>query len=231
METLEQPLIIKKKKVRKNYVSLTSWLEKMRLAFANAMLSSIFPTLETVGYTEARLLELRQKVSDLEQYIGEHQTAHANKRGETDQSKKDMKAINTVYSKHRAMAKLIFAENALACSVLNLHVAKKKDYSNWFQDVSNFYAQLALNTDLAAEAERVSITKAVVETQRQQLALLQEQKNKQRRAAAEAKQTLERRNKAFDQLYPLYSEYIKYAKILMPNDQALEAIGIKVKSR
>jgi hypothetical protein len=195
------------------------------------MLPSIFPALETVGYTEARLLELRQKVSALERYSSEHQTAHAHKIAETDQSKKDVKAINTVYSKHRALAKLIFAENALASSVLNLHVAQKKDYSNWFQDVSNFYAQLALNPELAAEAERVSIAKAVVETLRQQLVLLQEQKNKQRRAAAEAKQTLEKRNKAFDQLYPLYSEYIKYAKILLPNNQALEAIGIKVKSR
>jgi hypothetical protein len=231
METLDQIDIVKKKTARKNYVSLASWLEKMRLAFANAMLPSIFPTLETVGYTEARLLELRQKVVDLERYISEHQTAHASKRGETDQSKKDMKAINVVYSKHRAMAKLIFAENALASSVLKLNVAKRKDYSHWFQDVSNFYAQLALNTELASTAESISITQAVVETQRQQLDLLQEQKNKQRRAAAEAKQTLERRNKAFDQLYPLYSEYIKYAKILLPNNQSLEAIGIKVKSR
>jgi len=231
METLDQIDIVKKKTARKNYISLASWLEKMRLTFANAMLPSIFPTLETVGYTEARLLELRQKVADMERYIGEHQTAHAHKRGETDQSKKDMKAINTLYSKHRAMAKLIFAENALASSVLKLNVAKRKDYSHWFQDVSNFYAQLALNTELASIAESISITQAVVETQRQQLDLLQEQKNKQRRAAAEAKQTLERRNKAFDQLYPLYSEYIKYAKILLPNNQSLEAIGIKVKSR
>ena len=231
METLDQIDIVKKKTARKNYISLASWLEKMRLTFANAMLPSIFPTLETVGYTEARLLELRQKVADMERYIGEHQTAHAHKRGETDQSKKDMKAINTLYSKHRAMAKLIFAENALASSVLKLNVAKRKDYSHWFQDVSNFYAQLALNTELASIAESISITQAVVETQRQQLDLLQEQKNKQRRAAAEAKQTLERRNKAFDQLYPLYSEYIKYAKILLPNNQALEAIGVKVKNR
>ena len=231
METLDQIDIVKKKTARKNYISLASWLEKMKLAFTNAMLPSIFPTLETVGYTEARLLELRQKVADMERYIGEHQTAHAHKRGETDQSKKDMKAINTLYSKHRAMAKLIFAENALASSVLKLNVAKRKDYSHWFQDVSNFYAQLALNTELASIAESISITQAVVETQRQQLDLLQEQKNKQRRAAAEAKQTLERRNKAFDQLYPLYSEYIKYAKILLPNNQSLEAIGIKVKSR
>ena len=231
METLDQIDIVKKKTARKNYISLASWLEKMRLTFANAMLPSIFPTLETVGYTEARLLELRQKVADMERYIGEHQTAHAHKRGETDQSKKDMKAINTLYSKHRAMAKLIFAENVLASSVLKLNVAKRKDYSHWFQDVSNFYAQLALNTELASIAESISITQAVVETQRQQLDLLQEQKNKQRRAAAEAKQTLERRNKAFDQLYPLYSEYIKYAKILLPNNQSLEAIGIKVKSR
>lgn len=231
MENLNKLAVVKKKTIRKNYISLASWLEKMRLAFANAMLPSIFPTLETVGYTEIRLLELRQKVADMERYINEHQTAHAHKMGETDQSKKDMKAINTVYSKHRAMAKLIFAENALACSVLNLHVARKKDYNNWFQDVSSFYAQLALNPQLAVEAERVSITKAVVETQRQQLDLLQEQKNKQRMKSAEAKQTLERRNKAFDQLYPLYSEYIKYAKILLPHNQALEAIGIKVKSR
>lgn len=37
-------------------------------------------------------------------------------------------------------------------------------------------------------------------------------------------------NQTFDELRPLYTEYIKYARILLAGNQLLEALGIKVKS-
>ena len=37
------------------------------------------------------------------------------------------------------------------------------------------------------------------------------------------------RDQTFDELYPLYSEYLQYAKVLMPDNQALEALGVVVR--
>jgi len=39
------------------------------------------------------------------------------------------------------------------------------------------------------------------------------------------------RNQAFGELHPLYTEYIKYACILLVGNQALEALGIVVKRK
>jgi len=41
----------------------------------------------------------------------------------------------------------------------------------------------------------------------------------------------EAHNRAFYELRPLYSEYIKYARILLAGNQALEAIGIVMKRK
>ncbi|MFA5045356.1 MAG: hypothetical protein WC542_05450 [Paludibacter sp.] len=48
---------------------------------------------------------------------------------------------------------------------------------------------------------------------------------------ADTRLATEQRIRAFNQLRPLYAEYIKYARILLAGDQALEAIGIVVKRK
>ena len=50
-----------------------------------------------------------------------------------------------------------------------------------------------------------------------------------RKETADAQKATDARDSAFDALYPKYAEYIKYAKILLPNNQLLEALGIRVR--
>jgi hypothetical protein len=220
-------IVEKKKKIRHNtYKTMDYWIEKMREAFSNAIIPEIYPHLLTVGYDEARLAALRQKVKDLIQLSNEQIGAKATKIAATDTHVKKCKEINLLYSKHRALLKVLMGNDTLASTTLQLNVRKKKDYSNWFQEVHHFYTQLTQNTGLATQAATVGITAGELDTQLQRLGTLQTGNEN-----ARAQLATELRDKAFAELRKEYAQYIKYAKILMPHDQMLEAIGITVRSR
>ena len=205
---------------------MNTWIGKMRLAFGNATLPEIYPYLLTVGYDEAKIADLKQKLANLESLQIAMQTAKADKIAATDNHLKNCTEINFLYSKHRALLKVLMSDDKMASTALQLNVRKKKDFSKWFQEVHNFYGQLTLNPELASKATTVGITASMVEDQLQKLDGLQKLKEN-----AKAQLATEMRNKAFDELRPLYAEYIKYARILLAGNQALEAIGITVKSR
>lgn len=198
----------------------------MKLTFGNATLQTIYPHLLTVGYDEARLDSFKQKLAELLGLCQARTRANAEKIAATEAHVVLCKEINKVYSQHRALLKILLGKDTLASTTLKLNVRKKKDYSNWFQEVHNFYTQLTQSAGLAAQAATVGISADDVEAQLQKIASLQAGNEN-----ARAQLATELRDKAFEELRKEYVQYIKYAKILMPGNQALEAIGITVKSR
>ena len=114
---------------------------------------------------------------------------------------------------------------------MQLDSENPKAIAAWTQLVTNFYAQLSSQYDLRQEAEGVGITSASVMAQIQALAELENLKQSLRKETSEAQAATDARDRAFDALYPKYTEYIKYAKVLLPDNQLLEAIGVKVKAK
>lgn len=229
MENIEPTINTIKKKARKTYLSLDKWIGKMKLAFGNARLVSIFPHLETVGYDDARITVLNNKLTNLIELNQGKVKANADKKAATETHFTYLKELNKEYIKHRSLLKILLGDDKLANTLLKMKGVRKMDYGNWFQDVSNFYAQLAQTPALVASATLVGITETVVLEQKQKMSNLQALKENQRKANANAQLATKLRNNAFDELQPLYSDYIKYAKVLLPNNQVLEAIGIRVK--
>jgi hypothetical protein len=231
MEELNQTSKNTKNTKRYTYQSLNKWIEKMSLAFTNALLPSIYPTLLTVGYDEAKLEALKGKLANLESLDQTQIRARAEQVAATETADKKRKEINVLYLKHRSLLKILLGGNTLASASLKLNGQRKKTYGEWFQDVSSFYAQLTQNSELGAHAASVGISQAVIDSQKQLLAGLQLLKETQRNKTANTRMATEQRNKAFDELRPLYAEYIKYARILLAGNQALEAIGVTVKQK
>ncbi len=118
-----------------------------------------------------------------------------------------------------------------AQSILKLDEAKPKAFGAWQDMVTNFYAQLEAAPELLAKVAAVGLTVEAVTAQKQAMTDLQALKESQRKETAEAQAATDARDRAFDELYPLYSEYIQYAKVLLADRQAIEAIGIKVKAK
>ncbi|MHB9141119.1 MAG: PQLLE family protein [Paludibacter sp.] len=220
-----------KKSKRKTYISLAKWIDKMSLAFDNAILPTIYPYLLTVGYDEAKLGGLRDQLTQLISLDQSQIRARAEQQAATDASRKKRKEINGLYLKHRSLIKILLSENTLASASLKLKGQRKKSYGEWFQDVSSFYTQLTQTPELTAHATSVGISQPVIDSQKQLLVELQTLKETQRKKTADTRLATEQRIRAFNQLRQLYAEYIKYARILLAGDQALEAIGIVVKRK
>ena len=212
------------------HVSIGDSIAKMKLAFDNALWHEIFEPMQTVGYTEEKITGMKGSLTHLESLQQVQIKEYAEQFAETEKFDLKRTEIDELYTRQKALAKILFKGNVHAQTILLLLDAKPKAYSAWVQQITNFYAQLTA-PELIAKATPVGITVVSVAAQKQGLADLQALKDSQRKETAEAQQATETRDAAFDQLYPLYSEYIKYAKIMLAGNQMLEAIGVKVKKK
>ena len=211
------------------YESIEATIAKMKLTFSNALLPEIFAVMVTVGYTTEKIELLKADLAQLEVLCQMQTKEAADKFEETDKFKLKKAEVDSIFSTHRGLLRILFKGNIHALKALRLDESMPRTYSAWFQMVSNFYSQLTDTPDLQTKANTVGVTEAKVAAQRQAIAEVQSLKESQSKESAEAQAATDARDVAFDALYPQYTDYIKYAKILLAGNQVLEAIGVKVK--
>lgn len=231
MGTTENPTTEGTKPQPSNYVSTSEWIAKMRLTFNNATLPEIYGIMQTVGYDEAKINSLKAKLAALENLQHVQTKEYAEQFSETEKFDMKRAEIDIVFTKQRGLLKILLKGNVHAQAILRLDEVKPKAFGAWQDLVTNFYAQLESTPVLLAEVAKVGVSAASIAAQKQLLADLQALKESQRKETAEAQAATDARDRAFDELYPLYSEYIQYAKVLLADNQALEAVGVKVKAK
>ena len=214
---------------KRNYISLNEWIAKMKTAFANAKQPVIFEALQTVGYTESRLNELFDELTELETLCEVQRMEQAEQNAETQRFNEKREVIHGLFLMHRNIAKILFKKDLQAQVALNLNMPVKTAYADWLRLTSNFYAQLSKSEALKTEAAKVGITTAVITTALESLDELTASKDAQKKEIAEAQSATEKRDQAFDSLYEKYTELMSYAKVLLKGNQALEALGVVVK--
>ena len=229
METTQNPSTEVPQPSKQAYESIEATIAKMKLAFNNALLPEIFAVMVTVGYTTEKIELLKADLAQLEVLCQMQTKEAADKFEETDKFKLKKAEVDSIFSTHRGLLRILFKGNIHALKALRLDESMPRTYSAWFQMVSNFYSQLAETPDILTKATAVGVTEAKVAAQRQAIAEVQSLKESQSKESAEAQAATDARDAAFDALYPQYTEYIKYAKILLAGNQVLEAIGVKVK--
>jgi hypothetical protein len=231
MGTTENPTTEATKPQTSNYVSTSEWIAKMKLTFNNAILPEIFEVMQTVGYDETKINSLKAQLADFENLQQVQTKEYAEQFAETDKFEQKRAEIDVVFTKQRGLLKILLKGNVHAQAILRLDELKPKAFGQWQDLVTNFYSQLESSPALLAEAAKVGISAASVTAQKQLLADLQALKESQRKETAEAQAATDVRDRAFDELYAQYSAYIKYAKVLLVDNQALEAVGVKVKAK
>lgn len=220
------------KKTSKNYhETMGESIGKMKLTFDNASLPQIFAVMITVGYTAEKIAALRNELTQLEALYQNQIKEHADE-SEAQQHFSDRRIeVNTVLVRHRNLARILFKADSHARVSLQLDVDIPKAFNDWMQFALSFYAQFAAKPDLQIKAIEIGIDPLVITNQRQAIADVQSLKESLRTEASDAQIATDTRDAAFDVLYPKYTDYIKYAKVLLPNNQLLEAIGVTVKSK
>ena len=231
METTENPTTEATNASKTKYESIDDKIAKMKIAFDNASLPGIVEIMLTVGYTPEKIESLKTRLAQLETLQQVRTKEYADQLAETDKLEIKRAAIDMLFVTHRKLVKILFKGDIQAITALQVDALKPVSFAGWMQMALNFYQQLSSVATFKTKVAGVGITDAVINNQLQELAALQTLKNSQRKETAESQAATDARDKAFDELYPLYSEYIQYAKVLLPDNQALEAIGVKVKAK
>lgn len=204
-------------------------IAKMKITFSNAKQPEIFAQLQTLGYTEEKLNGFLAKVSEVEQLSQNQKKEYAEQYAETKKFNEKRTEIDELYRCHLSLCKILFKGNTQASALLELAGVRKNAYGAWFQQVSNFYAQLLANAEFLEKVNTINIHESDLTAQNTALAALTKLKENQKKETSEAQKATEKRDIAFDELYADYAELVAYAKVLFENDQALEQLGIVVK--
>lgn len=225
--TTETPEV---KTTSKNYhKTMDESISAMKLTFGNALLREIFGVMQTVGYTEEKINSYRAMVTEVERLAQVRIKEYADQTDEQKKFDEKRAQIAKTFITHRSLVRIQLKNDVHARVSLQLEGDVPKAYDTWVQMQQNFYGQLGSQTDLLAKTATVGVNEAAITTQKQSLADLQALKESLKKETAEAQAATDARDRAFDEIYPLYTEYIKYAKILLADNQALEALGVTVK--
>lgn len=214
---------------RNQYVSAEQLIAKMKIAFSNAKQPEILAELTTVGITEAQLDGYLADIANLEQLSQQQIQEYGEQYAETDKFNLKKAEIDQIYARHRNLAKIVFKEDRQANSTMGITAGRKQAYPAWYQQVSNFYAQIVANPDFKTKAATVNIDDAAIAAQQTALEEISALKESQKKELGEAQRATDTRDAALDLLYPKYTQLIAFAKALFPDDQTLEKLGIIVK--
>lgn len=216
-------------KKKQGRIPMEEWISRMKIAFSNAKQPDIFAQLQNLGYTEEKLNGYIAKVTELEALSQSQKKEYAEQYAETEKLNAKRTEIDEIYRRHLAFCKILFKGNTQANALLDLSAGRKNAYGAWFQQVSNFYAQLLANAEFLAKVKTINITETDLTAQQTALTELTKLKENQKKETSEAQKATEKRDVAFDEIYASYTELIAYAKVLFENDQILEQLGTVVK--
>ncbi|MDQ0477430.1 hypothetical protein [Chryseobacterium sp. MDT2-18] len=217
------------KKSRSKYVSAEQMIAKMKVAFTNAKEPEILSELATVGITETQLDDYLTNIANLEQLSQQQKMEYGEQYAETDKFNLKREEIDAAFTRHRNLAKIIFKGDRQANTTLGIDAGRKQAYAAWFQQVSNFYAQLLANPTFKAKAASVNIDDVTITAQQTALVEISALKESQKKELGEAQRATDIRDTALDLLYPKYTQLVAFAKVLFRDDQTLEKLGIIIK--
>lgn len=230
MDTQNQTTEVKSTS-KKTYKNLDEQIADMKLAFANAMLPEIFNPMLAVGYIEEKIKGMKGKLSTLETLGEVKLKEYADQSAEQDKFDEKKTEVSGVFVTHIGLLRILFGDDVHARVSLNLDGSTPRMFDSWKQTLTSFYAQLESQPALLAKAATVGVTAQAVTAQKNALDELESLKESLKKETGEAQAATDARDRAFDEVYPLYTEYIKYAKIILPDNQILEALGVRVRAK
>ena len=211
------------------YDNMADTVVKMKMAFTNAQLPNVLPSIIPVGYTAESLQADYAEVEALEVLMQKQRTETQEQLIESTRFEDSRKAIHQIYVKDRGLCRILFKNDVQAQVELDLRGRVSEAYGNWLKEVKGFYTRISNSERLKAEVAKISMKPADLEAQLNAIVALEAIKNNQKKETAEAQAATEARDLKFDEMYAKYATLVKYSKILLGNDQAIEALGIVVK--
>ncbi|NCT09853.1 MAG: hypothetical protein GW772_07215 [Flavobacteriia bacterium] len=216
----------------KNTFSQSEILETSRFALQNVESNPIIqPLMAAVGYDTA-------KINEGKALLNTAQTQYDVNRGIDDTKARASKAydekrteIETLFTKDRSKAKLVFVDNATALRELGLVGKTPRTFVKWLESVDLFYNTLNSQPELVTQLNKFQIDTAHVTDALTALATLEQLRGERMQQKGFAQNATKVKDKAFKDLEKWMGAFFAYAKITLADEpQLLESLGKLVRS-
>ena len=207
--------------------SIQQQLAEARIDIENALAHpEIQQQLALVGYNKKKLLEgkaLYDHAVDLQQaYEGKYGQQY----GATDTFYQNLEEVQTLYSRHRKLAKIAYENNRQQLNVLQLNTPLPSRIETWLSHALTFYKGLLLDSEVIEQYG--VLEEDLLQTQAMAEALL-DARNRQISAKGEAQRATQQRNKSLMALYAWMKDFRQAARFALREDaQLLEVLGMAV---
>lgn len=207
--------------------SIHQQLTEARIGIENALAHpEIQQQLALVGYNKKKLLEgkaLYDHTVSLQQAYGEK---YSQKYGAADTFYQDLEEVQTLYRRHRKLAKIAYEDNRQQLNILQLNTPFPSRIETWLSHALTFYNALLLDREVI---ERYGVLEEdLLQAQAMTEAVL-DARNRQISAKGEAQHATQQRNKSLMALYAWMKDFRLAARFALRGDtQLLEVLGMGV---
>jgi hypothetical protein len=137
-------------------------------------------------------------------------------------------SINILYSKHRKIAKVLFAKTSEELLRLGINGRLPENYVRWYETVNTFYVTCLGDQEIQNKLATMAVSAEQLNRQKANLKLLEQDRADYVRERGESRDATSKKDNAFDKLEKWMSEFKAVAKIaLEEHPQLLEALRIK----
>lgn len=193
--------------------------------------TDISDALIVYGVTIEKLKKGKTLLEDLDDLVIAQKMEYGEQLGATDKVKSLWKEANHSYIISLKIARILFKENQLAQTALQLHGLRKISFSGWMHQAQSFYSNLNENAEFLAAFAEYAYTPEKLAKEQKLIDDLEEAKHIQSKEKGEAQQATIDRDKKLDTLDEWISDFKIIVRIaLEDNPQRLEKLGILARS-
>lgn len=206
-------------------------LEKYRVAIENAANQPVISQkLAEIGFTADRIKQGKAIFDETRQAYDSNKTED----NETLEAKQKfdllLKQVNETYGRHRKKAKVIFRNDPVTLSKLELTGAKPRAYVEILDTLTKFYAAALADSAIIDRLRSIAISPEQLAQAQQAIQDLKTSRSDYLREVGESQQATKIKDEAFRKISRWMSDFYAYARIALEDSpQLLEALGITVR--
>ena len=207
--------------------SIQQQLAEARIGIENALAHpEIQQQLALVGYNKKKLLEGKGMYDHSVELQQAYEGKYGQQYGATDTFYQNLEEVQTLYRRHRKLAKIAYEDNRQQLNILQLNTPIPNRIETWLSHALTFYKALLPDTEMIAQYGMAE--EELLQTQAMTEALL-DARHRQISAKGEAQRATQQRNKSLMALYAWMKDFRLAARFALREDtQLLEVLGITV---
>lgn len=214
---------------KKQSAAVGDRLARAKLMLGNAALSPVAEALAAFGYGPERLAEGQVLLTAAEDQTLAQRLRQGEQLAATEAFDRAFETARTTYARHLALARLALGQDPQAIQALALSGPRAQAFSTWFNQASQFYANLLAQPAYQTALAHYGQTQADLTAAREVVLAAQTAQQAQATARGAAQKATHARTAALQALAAWLGPFRRVARLALTG-QLLETLGIVVPS-